>query len=297
MNTTDPLPPHLLERLGGLDIIARTVVEGFVAGRHRSPYRGAGEEFSRHRAYRPGDDARAIDWRLFARTDRLYVREYREDSNLRAIVVVDASLSMGYADPAGVTKLRYAAYLAAALAYLMLRAGDQVGLASYGTEPRLLQPPRSRQGQLTALLHELERLHADGTGSGAAALDRAGVALGRKGRVVLISDLLEDDDGAALLAALARLRARGDEVMVLRPLTPTELGESTPGAGRFYDPERPSHEVPAVPAGDPSYAERVAAYYTRLATAMRDRGVEYVPLSTATPVEEALGAWLGDRRI
>ena len=286
------LPPRLLDRLGGLDLIARTVVEGFVGGAHRSPYRGAGEEFARHRAYQQGDDVRHLDWRLFARTDRLFVREYREDSNLQAYLVVDATASMGYADGAGLPKLRYAAYLAAALAYLMLRAGDRVGLASYGAAPVLHHPPRNRPGHLHDLLATLERLEPAGDASAAGALDNVGEALRRKGRVVLISDLLEDDDGAALLAALGRLRARGDETIVLRTLTPEEAGDAPLAAGTFHDPERPAREVAASPADDPEYARRVAAYYARLATAMGERGVEYVAVTTARPVELALGDWI-----
>lgn len=290
------LPPRLLERLGGLDVVARTVVSGFHAGVHRSPHRGAGEDFARHREYQQGDDVRYLDWKLYARTDRLYVREFEERSNLAAFLLVDASGSMDYADADGVTKARYAAYLAAALAHLMLRSGDAVGLAAAGAEARLLLPPRSRRGHLHDLLLHLERLRPAGAGALADALDRVGAALPRRGRVVVISDLLDDDDGAALVAAAGRLRARGDEVIVMRVLTPAETGEAPPGPGIFFDPERPSRETPAAPAADPGYARRVAEYYDRLADGLRERGVEYLPLSTSQPVEEALVAWINRRR-
>lgn len=290
------LAPHLLDRLSGLDVIARRVVEGAVAGRHRSLALGAGEEFARHRAYQQGDDVRRIDWRLHARTDRYYVREYREDSNLRAYLVVDASLSMGYADSQGVTKLRYASILAAALAFLMIRSGDQVGLASYGAGVTLHAPPSARQGHLAMLFHVLDRLEATGTGAAAEALERVGSAMPRRGRVILVSDLLEDDDGDSLLAALGQLRARGDEVVVFRPLTPAETGEAAPGAGRYFDPERPDRALPAVPAEDAGYRSRVAAYFDGLAAGVRERGVEYVPLLTTTPPEHALERWLLARR-
>lgn len=310
------LPPHLLERLGGLELIARRVVAGVVAGRHRALRLGAGEEFTRHREYRPGDDLRALDWRLYGRTDRLYVREYRADSNLRAYLVLDATPSMNYLDARGVSKLRYGAYVAAALAHLMLGAGDQVGVASYGAGGAVMLhlPPRSRAGWLREIAGVLEvvsrggseprrgvtepRGGGEGGGGGvegALALDRVGEALGRRGRVVLISDLLDDDEGAAVLGAVGRLRARGDEVLVLRPLTPAELGEGVPGAGRYYDPERPERHVDAVPAGDTGYAGRVAAYYDRLHAGLRESGAEYVACSTATPVELVLREWLGAR--
>jgi uncharacterized protein (DUF58 family) len=288
------LPPRLLERLGGLEVVARTVVRGFLAGAHRSPRRGAGEDFARHRDYQQGDDTRRLDWKLFARTDRLHVREYEERSNLAAYLVVDASISMEFADGDDPTKLRYASFVAAALAHLMLGMGDAVGLAAFGAEPRLLVPPGARRGQLHDLLLELERMAAAGAGGAAGALDRVGAALPRRGRVVLVSDLLEDDDGDALVAAAGRLRARGDEVVVMRVLTPEE--ETGGGAGLFFDPERPEREVPAVPGEDGGYPRRVAAYYASIANRLRERGVEYVPLTTAQPVESALAAWVAGRR-
>jgi uncharacterized protein (DUF58 family) len=296
MPTAGFLPPHLLERIGGLDLIARTVVQGFLAGTHRSPHRGAGEEFARHRPYQQGDEVRHIDWKLFGRTDRLYVREYREQSNLRAYLVVDSSLSMDFAEAGGVPKLRYAAIVAAALAHLMLRAGDAVGLATFGPAERLVVPARNRHGQLHDLLVPLERMRAEGAAGSAAALDRVGELLRRRGRVILISDLLEEDGGESLLRAVGRLRARGDEVLVLRVLTPLEAGERPLGAGMYFDPEHPTRSLPAAPAADAGYRERVDAYYRTLAARFAEQGVEYVPLSTAQPVEHALVAWLRGRR-
>ncbi|HEU4558453.1 MAG TPA: DUF58 domain-containing protein [Longimicrobium sp.] len=294
--STDFLPPGLLERLGGLEIIAKTVVRGFQAGIHRSPLRGAGEDFAKHRDYQQGDDVRYLDWKLYARSDRLYVREFEERSNLQAYVVVDASASMDYGGAGGVTKLRYASYVAAALAHLMIGAGDAVGLATFGAEPRLLLAPRARKGHLHDLLLNLERLKAGGTGGAGDVLDRVGAMMPRGGRVILVSDLLEDDDGAALVASAGRLRARGDEVMVLRVLTPEESGEAAPDSGLFFDPEKPARQVPATPRADAGYARRVAAYYDALAGRLRERGVEYVPLLTAQPVEQALVAWANRRR-
>ena len=293
---SDFLPPGLLEHLGGLELIARTVVRGFQAGIHRSPLRGAGEDFARHRDYQQGDDVRYLDWKLYARTDRLYVREFEERSNLQAYLVVDASASMEYAGAGGVSKLRYASYVAAALAHLMVGAGDAVGLAAFGAEPRLLLAPRARKGHLHELMLSLERLRSSGSSGAAALLDRLGASLRRGSRIVLISDLLEDDGGDALAAAAGRLSARGDEVIALRVLTPEETGDAAPDAGLFYDPEHPRRERPATPRLDPGYARRVQEYYDALRDRLRERGVEYVPLSTAEPVERALTAWITRRR-
>jgi uncharacterized protein (DUF58 family) len=289
------LPPAVLERLGGLSIIHRYVVEGFMAGIHRSAYRGAGDEFSRHRSYQQGDDVRRVDWKLYGRTDRLFVREYREDANLQSYLLLDATLSMGYADGAGISKLRYASFVAAALAHLMVAVGDAVGLASFGEGAQLHLPPRNRRGSVHEMLLGLERLRPEGSSGAAAGLDRAGEALRRRGRVILISDLLEPDDGEALLAAVARLRGRGDEVIVIRPLTPQETGAAPLAAGLYFDPERPEREIPASPEVARAFAAGVTAYYDRMHDRLRERGAEYVALTTAEPVEHALSAWLRAR--
>jgi uncharacterized protein (DUF58 family) len=294
--TPDLLPPHLLDRLGDLELIARTVVRGFVSGLHRAPLRGAGLDFAGHRPYQQGDELRHVDWRLFGRTDRHYVRQFREDANLRAWIVVDATASMGFAEPGGVPKLRYAQIIAAVLAHITLGSGDAVGLASYGEEVRLHAVPRSRRGHLHDLLIALERLSAAGKTGAALALDRVVDSLPQRGRVILISDLLEDDDGAALIASAARLRARGDELIVLRTLTETEAGLRAVAAAQWFDPEASEQVVPAALDVQGELARRVESYYDTLSQRLRSHGVEYVALSTAEPIENALRRWIAARR-
>ena len=286
------LTPELLDGLGGLDLVARTIVRGFISGLHRSPFLGSGEDFSRHRAYQQGDDVRRLDWRLYGRTDRLFVRLFREESNLQSFLLVDGTESMAFSGDGPVTKLRYAQFVAAALALVMLRSGDAVGLASFGTRTSFHLPPRNRPGQLHELLLDLARLASSGNGWASEALDEAGGALSRKGRVVLVSDLLEDDDGERLLDAVGRLRARGDEVIVIRLVTREELGLSPAGAALYFDPELPDAETAAVPAQDPAFAERVEAYYARLRRGLEERRAEYVPLITDQPLLSELGPWL-----
>jgi uncharacterized protein (DUF58 family) len=293
----DLLPPHLLDRLGDLELIARTVVRGLVSGLHRAPFRGAGLDFAGHRPYQQGDELRHVDWRLFGRTDRHYVRQFREDANLRAWIVVDATASMGYAEPGGVAKLRFAVILAAVLAHIMLGSGDAVGLASYGEEVRLHAVPRSRRGHLHDLLIALERLQARGRTGTALALDRVVDSLPQRGRVILISDLLEEDDGAALVASAARLRARGDELVVLRTLTETESGLRAAAAAQWFDPESLDHVVPAALDGSGELARRVESYYDAISQRLGSHGVEYVALSTAEPLENALRRWIAARRV
>lgn len=290
------LPPGLLERLGGLDVVARVLVNGALAGPHRAAGRGSGDEFARHRAYEPGDDVRRVDWKLWGRTDRLFVREWEPRSDLSSYLVLDATASMAFGDAHGPSKLRYGVYLAAALAHLMLRSGDAVGLAAWSDGPCLLVPPRSGRGQLHSLLTALQALRGDGAGSAAAALERVGDALPRRGRVILISDFLEADDGEQVLAGVGRLRGRGDEVLCLRVLSATETGDRPAGHGMFFDPEHPAERQAADPSADADYPRRLAGYYARLADGLRARGAEYRALRTDEPVERALRAWLRGRR-
>lgn len=291
-HTSELLSPEVLERLGSLDLVARTIVRGFIGGAHRSPFLGSGEDFSRHRSYQQGDDVRRLDWRLYARTDRLYIRLFQEDSNLQAFLLVDASESMEFVGDGAVSKLRYAQFVAAALAHVMLRSGDAVGLASFASGTSFHLPPRNRPGHLHDVLIGLERLEPAGSAPAHEAVDEVGSALRRRGRVLLISDCLSDDGPAPLLAAVSRLRARGDEVIVLRVASRLELGETVAAAARYYDPERPDRIIAATPGSDPTFRVRVAAYYEELRRGLEERGAEYVPLTTDQPLVSAIGGWL-----
>ncbi len=288
------LPAELLEELGSLELVARTIVRGFINGAHRSPFLGSGEDFSRHRAYQQGDDVRRLDWKLYGRTDRLYVRLFQEDSNLQGFLLVDGSASMGFVGNGPVSKLRYAQFIAAALAHVMLKSGDAPGLASFGKTTDFLLPPRNRPGHLHDLLLALERIRPQGQGEASEALSQVGGGLRRRGRVILLSDCLEGRS-EALLQSVGRLRARGDEVMVIRISTLVELGETSSGPARYYDPETPQHTTAAVPANDPGFRERVAAYYEGLRQGLEERGAEYVPITTDQPLLTALNGWLMSR--
>jgi len=235
---------------------------------------------------------RRLDWRLYGRTDRLYVRLFQEESNLQGFLLVDASKSMGYTGGGAVSKLRYAQFVAAALAHVMLRGGDAAGLASFGQDTAFHLPPRNRPGHLHDLLLGLERLEAQGDGSASEALSEVGGALRRRGRVILLSDCLENDDGQSLLGAVGRLRARGDEVIVIRIVTPAELGEVDAGPARYYDPEAPDHAVDAAPSEDAGFRGRVDEYFDGIRRGIEERGGEYVPITTSMPLVTAIGGWL-----
>ncbi|HKJ93835.1 MAG TPA: DUF58 domain-containing protein, partial [Longimicrobiales bacterium] len=188
----DLLTPEQLSALGGLELVARRVVEGFVAGLHRSPHRGFSVEFAEHRAYQPGDDLRFVDWRMYGRSDRYYVKQFEEETNLRAYLLVDASGSMAWSSRPGElpTKLWYAKQLAASLALLLLRQGDAVGLVGFDDRVRARQEPRARPSHGHTLLRALQALDAGHETDASGALRDVAARLRRRGLVVLLSDLL-----------------------------------------------------------------------------------------------------------
>ncbi|MFQ5889446.1 MAG: DUF58 domain-containing protein [Gemmatimonadota bacterium] len=233
----DLASPRALADLGQLELIARVVVEGFLIGLHRSPYRGFSVEFAENRPYCAGDDVRHVDWKMYARSDRYYIKQYEEETNLRGYLVVDTSRSMGWSsDPERVLpKVEYARLLASALALLLLRQGDAVGLLAFDERVRDHVSPRGARTHLSTILRSLTRLAADGrTDAGSAILDVA-VRLRRRGLVILLSDLLVDPQGTR--RALRYLRHRGHEVLILHLMDPAERDLPAAGDAIFFDPE------------------------------------------------------------
>ncbi|MDE3128449.1 MAG: DUF58 domain-containing protein [Gemmatimonadota bacterium] len=252
----DLLDPAHLAALGRVEIIARWVVDGFMTGLHRSPRKGFSVEFAEYRPYLPGDDLRHVDWKIAARTDRLVVKQYEEETNLRTSIVLDVSRSMawsgarlpaaGRARPADrLTKLAYAEIVAASLALILLRQRDAVGLVRFDDRVRTAVPPRARRGQWRRLVAALDDAGAGLASSAPAALEQAARLLVRRGLVVLISDLLMDVDDA--VRAVRGLRAAGHDVAVLHVLDPDERDLPSQGELLFVDPES-ALEVPAIVA-------------------------------------------------
>src|SRR3989454_197267 len=226
----DLLDPAEVAHLGGIEIVAQGVVEGFLAGIHRSPFRGFSVEFTEHRAYQPGDELRYLDWKILARADRLFVKQFEEETNLRAMILLDASRSMAWrGDPARLTKRGYADRLVAALALILLRQRDATGLMTFDEAVRQVIPARVKAGQWRRLVRGLIDT-PDGLGTAAeAALRQLSGLLARRGLVVLVSDLLLDRELA--LTALRYLRHRGHPAIVLHVMAPALLhlpGRRTP---------------------------------------------------------------------
>ena len=295
------LDPDALAKIHRLELLARGVVEGFVAGRHRSPYKGFSVEFAEHRQYAPGDDIRDLDWRAYGKSDRYYVKQYVEETNLRATILLDASGSMGYrgnlaarADGRMLSKFEYARCLAASLAHLMIHQQDAVGLLTFDTQIRGHIPPRSRPGHLRVLLGELAAAGCGGETAIAPILHDIAQRSHRRGLMVVISDLL--DDPGEILRALHHFRHRRHEVMVLHVLAEEELTFPFEQFTEFSDLERPAGrqhvDGRAIRA---EYLDQFRRHVARLQQGCGRMNVDYVQLSTRSDFDVALSAYLAER--
>jgi uncharacterized protein (DUF58 family) len=281
------LDPAVLARIGNLELLARTVVDGFLTGLHRSPYLGFSTDFAEHRPYMPGDDIRRMDWRLFARTDRHYIKLFEAETNANFSVVLDVSASMSYGSHE-VTKLDYARYLSACLAYLSNRQRDRVGLVTFDHEIVEYLPPAMRP--IDTMLHLLDRADPGREGRLGPPLLRVAELLGRKGILVLVSDFYEDP--AEVLSAIAPVRARGHDIIVFHVLDPAELRFTFEGASGFEDLE--THEqIPVVPDRlREAYLGLVQDHVATLTRGFSDNRIDYVQLDTSKPLDQALFQYL-----
>ena len=239
VQSTAPQPtrfidPATLTRISSLELVARTVVEGFISGLHRSPHLGFSVNFAEYRHYRPGDDIRKIDWKVFGRTDRFYVKEYEGETNTGVNLVLDCSRSMAYGSQ-GITKLEYGQFLTACLAYFAFKQRDSVGFSAYDDRVRELVPARGSIGHLNTVLHAIERLHPEARSSFARPLVEVADRLRRRGMVIVVSDLY--DDAEQVMIGLRNLAFRGNDVIVFHVLDPAELRFEFDKSAQFVDME------------------------------------------------------------
>ena len=287
------LDPAIVARLGTIDLKARTIVEGFLTGLHRSPYKGFSVEFAEYRQYLPGDDLATLDWKVYARSDRHFVKKYEEETNLTCHLLLDVSGSMGYGS-GSVTKLQYGSYLTAALAYLMNRQRDAFGLIAFDDTISALLPASARAGHLRVVLLALERLKLGARTNVAKPLHDLAAAVRKRGLVVLVSDLL--DDPQTVLDGLKHFRYRGTDVVVFHVLDPYELTFPFEQAARFRDIET-ADEVMAVPSAvRQEYLERMQAMIAHYRGELGRVGIDYCLLDTSQPLELGLMAYLMTRR-
>ena len=286
------LDPAIVARIGSLELIARTIVEGFLVGLHRSPFKGFSVEFSEFRPYVPGDDPTTIDWKLAARRDRYYVKKFEEETNLECHLLLDVSASMAYGSQT-VDKLRYGSFVLAALAYLMHRQRDAVALTLFDHQVVDAVPAGARSGHLRRVLARLSRAAAGAQSDVAMPLNRLAARLQRRGLVVLVSDLL--DDPAGIIEGLKHLRFRGSDVLVFQVLDPAELTFPFEEAARFRDLES-ADEVPVVPSRvRRHYLAQIEALVERYREALRPADIDYHLLRTDRPLDTALLAYLAAR--
>ncbi len=290
----DLLDPYAVAELGGIELTAQGVVEGFLTGLHRSPFRGFSVEFAEHRPYQPGDELRYLDWKVLARSDRLTVKQYEAETNLRAMLVLDASRSMDWSGaPRRLTKLAYAQRLAAALALILLRQRDATGLVVFDDGIQTIVPARARTQQQTVLVSALTEV-VPGRGTAAdPALRRVTDLLRRRGLVVFISDLLFDQDLA--LRALQYLRHRGHQVMVFHLLDAAERALEGPPEARFEDPESGDGVVVRPREFRAAYAETVRRAIAAWRVACRRGGIAYYDVGTEEPFGYVLRRAAGAR--
>ena len=291
------LEPGVVSQLGRLDLIARLVVEGFITGLHRSPYHGFSVEFSEHRPYMQGDPLRHLDWKALGKTDRLYIKRYEEETNLKSYLLLDASGSMEYQEGGSMTKYRYACCLAAALAYLMLRQRDAVGLMVFRDHALTYVPPKSVQSHLSVLLREISRYQPESDTRMAPAFHDLAERLSRRGLVIVLSDLL--DDGEQVIDGLRHFRHRGHEVLALQILDPRErdLEFESRSETRFYDLERQDDLIHTQPWHVQEEYQRLMEQHLRqYAYGCGDAGIDYALLDTSTPFDQALSRYIVRRK-
>jgi uncharacterized protein (DUF58 family) len=281
------LDPAVLARIGNLELLARTVVDGFLTGLHRSPYLGFSTDFAEHRPYMPGDDIRRIDWKLFARSDRHYIKLFEAETNANFAVLLDVSKSMSYGSHE-VTKLDYARYLSACLSFFSNRQRDRTGLVTFDHEIVEYVPPSMKH--IDTILHVLDRVDAGRQGRLAEPLLQITELLGRKGILVLISDFYEDPE--EVIAAIAPLRGRGHDIIVFQVLDPAELEFPFEEASGFEDLET-GEQIPVVPDRlRDDYKRLVSEHLATLKKRFTDNRIDYVLLDTSKPLDLALFQYL-----
>jgi uncharacterized protein (DUF58 family) len=279
------IDPVFFSRLGSIELRARSIVEGAMHGLHRSPFLGHSVEFAAHREYAPGDDLRHLNWMLYARHDRLYVKEYNTETNLNLHLLVDTSASMGCAN-AGRSKLHYAASIAAALAHLALKQGDAVGLTLYADEVVLHLPPRSKQYQLDEVLAAIARAEVRPATDNDRALHQAAGMTGRRGMVVILGDLF--GDLPAIVNGLDHLRYLNHEVIVFHIMDPYERDLSVDGNIRFQDLESGESLTTQAEGVREAYLRAVAEWRDTLEAECRKRAIDRIELTTQDPPDAAI---------
>jgi len=287
------LTPDIISRLNNLSLKARFVVEGFIVGLHQSPYHGFSVEFSEHRAYGAGDEIRHVDWKLWGKTDRFFIKQFEEETNLKSYLLVDQSLSMTYKSKK-MTKLEYAQILAASLGYLMLKQQDAVGLTLFDDRIRVNIPARSKRSHLNIILSQMQNIIAGPETTIAPVLHKTAEAIKKRGLIILISDLFDDPD--KVLSGLQHFRYKGHEVIVFHVLDPQELTLDFTQRTRFRDMESGEEIVTDPWHIQSDYQKSMEQFCDYIKSNCRQKNIDYVQLSTDLPLDIALSEYLIKRK-
>jgi uncharacterized protein (DUF58 family) len=283
--------PKILMRIGNLELLAKTVVDGFINGLHRAPFFGASIDFAEHRGYVPGDDIRRVDWRLYARTDRYYVKQYEADTNTNFTILFDISRSMRFSSGNGPTKLEYGAYLAACLGYLATRQRDRVGIVTFDEDLVTHIPPSAKHFDM--VLHTLDQAKAERPGHLSAPLHKMAEHFKRRGILLLISDFYDEPD--AILDAIKPFKFLGNDLIVFHVLDPQEINFDYKDASAFEDLET-REQVPVVPESfREQYRTMIQEHISALSTKFSEQRIDYALINTSEPLDRALFSYLSSR--
>ena len=288
------LKPEVIRNIARLDLRARFIVEGLLSGLHASPFQGFSVEFSEHRRYEPGDDPRDIDWQVYARTDRIYIKRYQAETNITGYLLMDLSRSMGYTWRQNLTKFDYAICLAAAISYLMIHQQDPVGLLTFDEELRASLPARSRRSHLADILAVLQQCKPSGSSLIAENLRRAASMIRHRSLMMIMSDLLDDPD--EILQAVRALRFRGHDVILFHILDEAEVTFPFTGSVDLLEPESDDNEVVDASSVRADYLQALDDLRTQYRTTCQSIGADYVPLDTSMPFDTALVEYLSQRQ-
>lgn len=294
------LRPDAVSKLASMELRARLVVEGFITGLHKSPYHGFSVEFAEHRQYMPGDEIRRIDWRVYGKTDRFYVKQFEEETNLKSYIVLDTSASMSFASDIPkskeqrITKLEYASFIAASLSYLMVQQRDAVGLTCFDSTIHTTVPPHATKQHLRRVLVELERLKPGTTTNSATALHKLAERISRRGLVIVLSDLF--DDPAKVIAALKHFRHNHHEVLVMHVLDPMERSFAFGNDAVFKDVETGETLTTQPYHIQKAYQEAMKEFIEKYKRECRENSIDYILLDTSTPFDVALLNFLNKRQ-
>ncbi|MDP6569891.1 MAG: DUF58 domain-containing protein [Candidatus Marinimicrobia bacterium] len=293
MAATTVLTPSIISRLDNLSLKARYVVEGFIVGLHKSPYHGFSVEFSEHRSYGAGDEIRHVDWKLWGKTDRFFIKQFEEETNLKSYLLVDQSASMQYKS-ADISKLDYAQILAASLGYLMLKQQDAVGLTLFDEKIRVNIPARSKRSHLNILLAKMQSIKPGPETNIAPVLHQTAESIKKRGLIVVISDLIDDPD--EVLSGLQHFRYKGHEVVVFHILDPQELQLDFNHRTRFRDMESGTEIITDPWHIQSDYQNSIKAFCENYKMKCGQKNIDYVQLSTEDSLDVALSEYLIKRK-